>query len=1070
MRWTALLVVFWATPGYTDDVAFVPGVGWDGQGADVVITNLDADPRPDMILAAYDNPSGANTFRYRVGMNLDANGVAQSSGPAFITVDGVGWEAQGAGAAVTNLDADSRPDMVLMAYDNPSGANTFRYRVGMNLDANGVAQSWGPTFITVDGVGWEAQGAGAAVTNLDADPRPDMVLMAYDNPSGANTFRYRVGMNLDANGVAQSWGPAFITVDGVGWEGQGAGAAITNLDNDPRPEFILMAYDDPNGPLVTYGFQNDPDFRYRIGWNLDTDGVAASWTPGFTKIDRLGWGAQGAGIAVYNLDGDPRPEMFVMAYDNPAEANDFLYRVLSNRTLSQFPDALFYIKALGGRCLDFGGRTYWAIGAPVYTYRCNGTVAQQVRVKELDIGHDIELRVPNTSLCIGVRGGVATPGAALELQSCNGTPAQRFAVDGDAIMMGMQRAGDVTREYAIEPDQGRTALRTPLVVGTREASDAEYFRFYAVDGTDLTPTTGFVRVTTEAELDSALTLGWGTVAEIATPVLKVDARAAKVVPAGMTIRGYRKLIDNGPEVHTCDTVTEKPLFLVETDSVRITGLRLRGPMDDPRCPRGALPEYTRAIKIKSKNGERVMVDHVEISHWRGDAVNVEGPDTILWGDLGQCELYTPREPLPRRTPVRAIGNFLHHNYDYGVGAHYGASVLIQANTTAYQHAHSFASDAAANSSYQAFDNFVLRKTVSAHTGHDFDVHGGLILGHWNGGAAGDAYDIGFNTILATDELNLLHRGTPCREMRFHDNVLLRSQSESVETRSVFPERHFDFNNHYSSPDPTNDLAVGDFDGDGVDDIFVGTGVAWYFSSGARAEWRFLNRMPEHASELLFGDFDGDGRTDVVAVHNGVIDVSWAGGSRWQSINVTAGRLSDLAVGDFDGDGNDDLFLATGAEWFRAPGGMNWTPFAVSSFHREDLAFGNFTSGDAITDVLGSVGGQYQIVANGGTTWEPIGPARTSTLAGTAVGDFDGDGMSDVARLGIASLTPAWQYSSGARSSWKTLRHTSEPIIDKPIGLFDGDAWSDVMLWAGLYFEYAPTGRNPVQRLSRQNMR
>ena len=155
------------------------------------------------------------------------------------------------------------------------------------------------------------------------------------------------------------------------------------------------------------------------------------------------------------------------------------------------------------------------------------------------------------------------------------------------------------------------------------------------------------------------------------------------------------------------------------------------------------------------------------------------------------------------------------------------------------------------------------------------------------------------------------RGTPCREMRFHNNLLLRPQSESVKTLTKFPNcgsgfpRHCDYRNHYSSPDPTNDLAVGDFDGDGVDDIFVGTGVAWYFSSGGRAEWRFLNRMPERASELLFGDFDGDGRTDVMALHNGVIDVSWAGGSRWQSINVTAWSLSDLAVGDFDGDGNDD---------------------------------------------------------------------------------------------------------------------------------------------------------------------
>jgi hypothetical protein len=750
-----------------------------------------------------------------------------------------------------------------------------------------------------------------------------------------------------------------------------------------------------------------------------------------------------------------------------------------------FRDALFYIKALGDRCLDFGGQAYWTIGAPVYTYRCNGTVAQQVRVKQLDAGYDVELRVPNTSLCIGVRGGVVTPGAALELQSCDKTPAQRFAVDGDAIMMGTQSAGVVTREYVIEPDQGRTALKTSLVVGTREASDAEYFRFYAVDGTDLTPTTGFVRVMTEAELDSALTLGWGTVVEIAVPALKVDASVEKVVPAGTTIRGYRKFIDNGPEVHTCDTTKERPLFFVTTDSVRITGLRLRGPMDDPRCsPGGMLPVDASAIGISSRNGERVLVDHVESSHWTGHSVEVRGESEIWWGDLKQCKEYSPRAPLPRPTPVRAIGNFLHHNYGYGVVSFYGASVLIQGNTTAYRHAHSFASDATADSSYQAFDNFVLRKTFSEHVGHDFDVHGGLnVGGSHSGGAAGDSYDIGFNTILATDKLNLLVRGTPCREMRFHDNVLLRSLSESVETRAPpeyrecrpdFP-RYCEYNNHDGSPDPTNDLAVGDFDGDGLDDIFVGTGVAWYFSSGGRAEWRFLNRMPEHASELLFGDFDGDGRTDIMALHNGIIDVSWAGGSRWQSINVTAWSLSDLAVGDFDGDGNDDLFLATGSEWFRAPGGKNWTPFAVSSFRRKDLAFGNFTSGDTITDVLGSVGGQYQIVANGGTTWQPIGPALTNTLAFTVVGDFDGDGMSDVARLDIKDEYPwdeAWQYSSGARSLWKTLRYTSEPITDKPIGLFDGDALSDVMLWAGLgqHFEYAPAGRNPVQQLSRQNMR
>lgn len=53
----------------------VPGVGWEGQGADAVITNVDTDPRPDMILMAYDNPAQANNFHYKVGFNLDAGGI-----------------------------------------------------------------------------------------------------------------------------------------------------------------------------------------------------------------------------------------------------------------------------------------------------------------------------------------------------------------------------------------------------------------------------------------------------------------------------------------------------------------------------------------------------------------------------------------------------------------------------------------------------------------------------------------------------------------------------------------------------------------------------------------------------------------------------------------------------------------------------------------------------------------------------------------------------------------------------------------------------------------------------------
>jgi hypothetical protein len=40
-------------------------------------------------------------------------------------------------------------------------------------------------------------------------------------------------------------------------------------------------------------------------------------------------------------------------------------------------DRSFYVRALGSRCLDFGGQSSWAVGSPVFIYGCNGTIARR---------------------------------------------------------------------------------------------------------------------------------------------------------------------------------------------------------------------------------------------------------------------------------------------------------------------------------------------------------------------------------------------------------------------------------------------------------------------------------------------------------------------------------------------------------------------------------------------------------------------------------------------------------------------------------------------------------------------
>lgn len=728
-------------------------------------------------------------------------------------------------------------------------------------------------------------------------------------------------------------------------------------------------------------------------------------------------------------------------------------------------DRTFAFRGLGNRCWDFGGEQWWAVGVPVYLYTCNGTVAQQIRVKEIDAAHDVELRVQDR-FCIGVRGGRVAVGAALELQPCNGSPGQRFALDGDAVMMGTQSSGNATRDFVIEPLADATPHRTPLVVGARDVNDAEYFRAYAVDGSAASPTTGFVKVASEAWLDWALSLGWGTVIEIDDRApLTIASPSTKEIHAGVTLRGYRKYAYQGPEIVFPFIAGDKNnhvLFDASEDNVRITALRMRGPT---RSTDGNAPKYQG---IKAHEANRVIVDHVDGSDWTDAFVAVEGTDR---SNPPVCPATPP--PYPRPANVRVVGCFIHHNErensGYGVVMGAGGFARIE-GMLAYDNRHSIAADGWGLTGYEAFDNFVLSDApcygfLCLDHEQDFDKHGTLDPGHWNGGISDDYVDIGWNTFLGTNRHNVDERGTPCRFTRVHDGVFMQSEGGAIRSQSTSSSKLSIYGNQFDASNPTDDLAVGDFDGDGVDDVFVGTGTGWWFSSAGKSEWRFLSRKPEHATALRFGDFDADGRTDVLALHGANLDVSWAGISPWQTINVTAWSLSDLAIGDFDGDRYADIFLATGNEWFYAPAGRNWTHFAWSTYRTSQLRFGDFT-GDRKTDVFGVVANQWMIVRGGGDSWEPLRTALTSTVDGLFVADFDGDGFADVMRQSGS----AWQYAARGWGGFVTLRSTSASLAGLPIGRFDGDAKADVLEWSDRHFSLASGARDPASIWSTQDMR
>lgn len=96
--------------------------------------------------------------------------------------------------------------------------------------------------------------------------------------------------------------------------------------------------------------------------------------------------------------------------------------------------------------------------------------------------------------------------------------------------------------------------------------------------------------------------------------------------------------------------------------------------------------------------------------------------------------------------------------------------------------------------------------------------------------------------------------------------------------------------------------VCDFDGDGIDDLFLATGVSWWYMSGAKMHWTFLNSHPEQLDQVLLGDFNGDHRCDVLTVHGNSLDISSGGTDVRRPLGVSGVSLSELQVGDFNGDG------------------------------------------------------------------------------------------------------------------------------------------------------------------------
>ncbi|MEV6599196.1 VCBS repeat-containing protein [Actinoplanes sp. NPDC051346] len=244
--------------------------------------------------------------------------------------------------------------------------------------------------------------------------------------------------------------------------------------------------------------------------------------------------------------------------------------------------------------------------------------------------------------------------------------------------------------------------------------------------------------------------------------------------------------------------------------------------------------------------------------------------------------------------------------------------------------------------------------------------------------------------------------------------------------------------------------VGDFNGDGKDDIatftkgaaadvyvalsngssFVGTGVKWhnFFAVGTETP--------------AVGDFNGDGKDDIATFTRGAaadVYVALSNGSSfigtgWKWHNFFAVGSEIPAVGDFNGDGKDDIatftrgaaadvyvalsngssFLGTGWKWHNY--------FAVGTELPSVGDFNNDGRDDIVTFTRGAAADVYVATSNGssflGTGWKWHNYfAVGAEIPGT--GDFTGDGRVDIATFTRGPAADVYVARSTGNTFWGT---------------------------------------------------
>ncbi len=286
----------------------------------------------------------------------------------------------------------------------------------------------------------------------------------------------------------------------------------------------------------------------------------------------------------------------------------------------------------------------------------------------------------------------------------------------------------------------------------------------------------------------------------------------------------------------------------------------------------------------------------------------------------------------------------------------------------------------------------------------------------------DIKNIPFLNYKDNDDILIRNSGNTVNESKFY--VALSNGTEFPYSSDTLWEEGFGV--------ASQELKIGDFNGDSKDDLLIRdkNDSKYYVSlsngiNEFKTPWpsQWLNNFGNSNNELHIGDFNGDGRDDLLIRNkeNSIYSVKLSNGIKFLSSSKVIWEegfgvaSQELKIGDFNGDGMDDILLwnkgsyqsdskyhialSNGIDEFRP----TWPSIWLENFGKEnqDLHIGDF-NGDGKDDLLirDLNDSKYFVALSNGTKfpwssdteWEWGFGEEDQELE---IGDFNGDGMDDI---------------------------------------------------------------------------